>query len=75
MTRHNNEHAAIATILLALFVITGGICALLSNEFFVAGCAAITSIGLSLASVNFRSRAEQQYEQERQYGMWIRRPL
>lgn len=75
MTRHANEQAAIASILLALVIITGGICALLSNEFFVAGCAAVTSIGLSFASAGFRARAETQYEQERQYGMWIRRPL
>ncbi len=75
MTRHRNELASIAAILLALTVLVGGIYALLANEFFIAVCAAVTSIGLSFASAGFRARAETQYEQERQYGMWIRRPL
>ena len=75
MTRPQTEHAAIACILLAFVVITAGICALLANQFFIAACAAITGLGLSLSSVYFRSRAEAMYEQERLHGSWMRRPL
>ena len=75
MTRHKNELAAVAAIIGALVVLVAGIYAMLADQYFVAGCAAVTSIGLSLASINFRARAETQYEQERQYGAWIRRPL
>lgn len=75
MTRHNNELASIAAILGALVVLAGGIYAMLADQYFVAGCAAVTSMGLSMSSVRFRARAETQYEQERQYGAWIRRPL